>query len=372
MVTDFTLSSFSSNSAKEPQDYIITSDRDEHVRISRWGKRKAGHIVLRYLLGSQEAISSLLTIEGSQWKSLQSISTTTLAKSRLEYPVLLSSEGSKLRIWSLHSDSKVGQREDCQGLFNLKSATSSYVVVDMWRERRREKAYGKGKMDMKKTDDHPSLDDSRGRHPVFSPVITKLKSFGNEDILLTFTLDGATALFWVSLSALISSSTDAEASSHVKCLDLGQPILDYSLQDDDSGVWVWMVCDVRSEIIRREANEVQSIHLAQWSEERKQFSLRKDEMADLCRQPTDRGSLQKAASLVLYDALTLYPKQEFEATGVLDSASADNLIKGGLANYEIPGRPASSANHGNSEQVTRKREKAREEMKKRIEERIGQ
>ena len=67
-LSDFVFSSFTSSpshaSKNGPASFLITSDRDEHIRISRWGNRRAGYIALRYLLGSTQPIGGICAVEG--------------------------------------------------------------------------------------------------------------------------------------------------------------------------------------------------------------------------------------------------------------------------------------------------------------------
>lgn len=73
MITDAILS--------PSQQHIITADRDEHIRVSRWGPKRAGWVIERFLLGSKSFVGSIAQVQEQ---------------------TLISSDGGKyLRTWNL-------------------------------------------------------------------------------------------------------------------------------------------------------------------------------------------------------------------------------------------------------------------------------
>lgn len=111
--------------------YIISSDRDEHIRISRWGPRRAAHIVLRYLLGSANAVSSLLVIQGPELAAL--LQSAVLAdKDLCSYPLLVSTDAGRIRLWSLHPDNDAAlQNRDCLVAADVSSCVQAHLCVDV-------------------------------------------------------------------------------------------------------------------------------------------------------------------------------------------------------------------------------------------------
>jgi len=126
---------------------------------------------------------------------------------------------------------------------------------------------------------------------------------------------------------------------------------------------------VRREFVSDERMSKMPIALARWNDEQGGLSLVQEDQHSILQSDALalKASWDDASGMVLYDALTMFTKRDFEYSESVDVVSQAGLIKGGLPNHEIPGRPASSTNKNQSEKVTRKREIAREEMKKRIE-----
>lgn len=111
--------------------YIISSDRDEHIRISRWGPRRAAHIVLRYLLGSANAVSSLLVIQGPELAALLQ-SAVQAGKDLCSYPLLVSTDAGRIRLWSLHPDNDAAlSNRDCLVVADVSSCVQAHLCVDV-------------------------------------------------------------------------------------------------------------------------------------------------------------------------------------------------------------------------------------------------
>ncbi|PWN35668.1 uncharacterized protein FA14DRAFT_179032 [Meira miltonrushii] len=373
-LTDFVLSSFTSNPPENtPASFLITSDRDEHIRISRWGNRRAGYIALRYLLGSTQAIGGICAIEGSLWQAVQSSKLLNeRGENASQFPFLISADLSTLRIWSLHPDSKSKGRKDCLAAVSLEEALLPYVIVDSKKERKRDQMFGKGKVRVPRNEQGaPILTNGVDHVPLIIPIITKIRAFIDPtgQSQLVFTVDGGKALFVISLASLISASNSDEVIKALKPLETPLPILEYTIHQHDAITDVWMVLDVRREFVSDESMSKKPIALARWNEAQGGLSfISKDQHPILQSGALAlKASWDDASGMVLYDALTMFTKRDFEYSESVDVISQDGLIKGGLPNHETPGRPASTTNKDQSEKVTRRRELAREEMKKRIE-----
>jgi hypothetical protein len=379
MLTDFVLTSFTSTALEKPPMYIITSDRDEHIRISRWGKRRAGHLALRYLLGSTEAVGGLCVVEHQLLKALNDKVTTESAKDLCKYPLLLSSESSRLRIWSLHKDDQVSSRRNCLLVVDLLDGIAPFLKVNAKREQKREKSFGKGKLLTKKKAEFLGED----KEPIDTTVSPAIVMFHlsirqiKDEVYLSFVVDGASALFTIALSKLLTSPQDA-FGTYLHALDMGAPILSHVFQTSEEESRVWITCDTRPDVVGEQIN-LPSLRMAKWSDEQQQWiEEEQDKNPLLANQDQFRsaGSQEISDSLLCYDALILYPKQEFETTVLMENAVAPNgLIRGGITNFERGGKArgtTSTANKGNSERMTGKKVKAREDMLKRIEQALGE
>ncbi|WFD31773.1 tRNA (guanine-N(7)-)-methyltransferase non-catalytic subunit trm82 [Malassezia sp. CBS 17886] len=71
---------------------VITCDRDEHIRLSRWGRRRAGHVIQSYLLGSHAFVGALAVVPSA-------VADAAGIPSH-DHPVIVSSDGGAcLRVW---------------------------------------------------------------------------------------------------------------------------------------------------------------------------------------------------------------------------------------------------------------------------------
>ncbi len=109
-----------------PPAFIITGDRDEHIRISRWGSKRLAYVVDRYLMGSQAFVGALAVVPDAEG---------TLR--------LISSEGGRaLRVWSLpqvpDASAKASFEDSCLSINELSEALAPYVLARDREERKRE------------------------------------------------------------------------------------------------------------------------------------------------------------------------------------------------------------------------------------------
>lgn len=386
MLTDFVLTSFTSPFPQAPASFIITSDRDEHIRISRWGKRRAGYIALRYLLGSTSAVGGLCVVEHRQLESLRQKVQSDVAREMCRQPLLLSTDSSRLRIWSLHKDIEASGRPDCLLVVDLYDAVQQYVKVDGRQERGLQRHYGKGNAETKKKGrseadkaDGTFMKEDSGDQKEAERIATVLHRLTamevDGDVYVSFLVDGSSGLFSFSLSRIMSSSAQDGGASLVQVLDLGLPVLSRAadVQEDGAPPHLWLTCDVRRNVA--EGVTHRGLRLAAWSVEKQRWEEKIDGNPVIDKQDRlqSEGSPEVAGSLLLYDALALYPKQEFElAVSVKDAIGPNGLVRGGLTSFEALGQYKDKGGAGVADRMSNhkaagKKVRAREGMLKRIE-----
>ncbi|CEH14391.1 WD40 REPEAT PROTEIN 4 [Ceraceosorus bombacis] len=143
--------------------YIITADRDEHIRISRWGKNRAAHVIERYLLGSKGAIGamSFLPSLNASPVSRRGRGGTTQEQAEEEdededddddndevlvqrygaAPLLTSEGGRFISLWRWNEDpcsSLDAQKAPHRRMADLGSRLERYIAIDKEQERTRE------------------------------------------------------------------------------------------------------------------------------------------------------------------------------------------------------------------------------------------
>ena len=233
-----------SDNAAEP-NAIVSCDRDEHIRLSRWGARRAAHVVEQYLLGSRSCVGAVIALPADR-----------AARAGLppsDRPVLISSDGGAcLRVWC--SEERTYHLRATVHLDAEKLA--SYVHIDAATERRRERAASNLALqgafdpsapepDTKRRKHADDADDSESALPAHgvSLVIQHLELFEAEgrDWLLV-RIEGAEAVFVVPLAALMHDATNVEA----KVCHVGAPVLQTALVCAPGETpELWTCCDDR-------------------------------------------------------------------------------------------------------------------------------
>ncbi len=211
----------SSSSSSSPAPLIASSDRDEHIRISRWGKQRQGHVVENFLLGSDSFVAQVRVVrhpnpsEGKQW-------------------ALVSSDGgNKLRLWDYL---ELDQSKQCIGEIDVAEAMRPYVREEVLRLRK----------EAKKDD---------------TLAIVQLEVTRDASV---FRAEGSQALF------LASTSSPHE----LKSIHFTRPITHFSVVDDKEVV---VALDVRyepkalSSEASREEGDVLSVTLGALSSSAKQL-----------------------------------------------------------------------------------------------------
>lgn len=114
----------SSSSGAGRERYIITGDRDEHLRVSRWGPRRAGHVVENFLSGSTSFVGALAVLPSSA------------CPAGSPAPLVLASDGGRfLRTWAYFANAPSPK---CVAAVDVSAAILPHVSVDPEREKVRE------------------------------------------------------------------------------------------------------------------------------------------------------------------------------------------------------------------------------------------
>ncbi|PWY97862.1 hypothetical protein BCV70DRAFT_42281 [Testicularia cyperi] len=234
--------------------FVVTSDRDEHIRISRWGSKRLGYVIERFLQGSRSFVGALAVVpDGAGSHCLVS-----------------SDGGDALRVWAL-PEAQAGASKApplsseaaCISINTIGSALAPYVLARDREERRREakllQASSKRAQKQKRkqqesgantTADEPAkpraADYSKNSKPTI--VISRLVPFqmpgapaGEAQLLIV--AEGATALFHIPLQALLkavepnadgSSGKQRDLADQVRVAPTATPVLDVALRQSSS------------------------------------------------------------------------------------------------------------------------------------------
>lgn len=202
---------------------IVSADRDEHIRISRWGKRRAGHVVQQYLMGSKKFVGALLPLPASPWG---------------ENALVSADGGTCLRVWT-----QAGGTYRLHAAVTLDAARlTPYVGVDATVERLRERAAttlgtaAPFDPSVRPTGKRSQDEEADATDP--SPlVMTRLALVGDDTLLVAW--EGASVLGLLPLSALQSSG---EVDSQLTLTEVDAPILRVAYVEDGA---VYIACDDR-------------------------------------------------------------------------------------------------------------------------------
>ncbi|SNX87882.1 related to TRM82 - subunit of a tRNA methyltransferase complex [Melanopsichium pennsylvanicum] len=245
-------------SAKDnaPPAFIVTGDRDEHIRISRWGQKHLAYVIDRYLMGSEAFVGALVVVPDSEGKLR-----------------LVSSEGGRaLRVWTLPQPGAASQTDSssddaCLSINELSSALAPYVLARDREERKREskalqvsskrnkaakrKQSGDAKAAVEQVESRPlAVHYAKDSKPVI--VISNLIPFNDAEgkPQLLIVVEGATAFFHVPVSILLSPLTSddkvRDISEHIRVTKAPIPIL-HLILTQRNGTSVITTFDTRPE-----------------------------------------------------------------------------------------------------------------------------
>lgn len=221
-----------------PPRFIITGDRDEHIRISRWGSKRLAYVIDRYLQGSEAFVGALAVVSDTDGKLR-----------------LISSEGGRaLRVWTLPqpgepSPADTSSDEACLSINELSSTLAPYVFARDREERQREskalQASSKRNKAAKRkqTGDVQAVEQEKlkpsaaqyAQHSKPVVVISDLLPFSDAEgkQWLLIVVEGATAFFHVPVSALLSPLTTddkvRDISKQIRVTTAPVPILHLAL-----------------------------------------------------------------------------------------------------------------------------------------------
>ncbi|CAD6897487.1 unnamed protein product [Tilletia controversa] len=208
--------------------HIVTADRDEHIRISRWGPKRAGWVVENYLLGSTAFVGALALLPSHLVKG--ELSSTASAGDRAG--LLLASDGGRvIRMWDYLQNDSASQ---IIASVDVSAAILPHTVMSG-----KNKSGGRGakkvKGDQKLSDDQL---EQMGQHQRLVEensklAITQLVLFQSEgQTYVLFTAEGSTAFFTLSITAFSAARGRelVDVSAQVQVVTLSAPILDLTLQ----------------------------------------------------------------------------------------------------------------------------------------------
>ncbi|CCF49103.1 hypothetical protein NDA14_005461 [Ustilago hordei] len=328
-----------------PPKYIITGDRDEHIRVSWWRSKRLAYVIDRYLQGSESFVGALALISD--------------ADGALR---LVTSEGGRsLRVWKLpqpsersssSADTSADTSSDnaCISINDLESALAPYVLARDREERKREskalQASSKRNKTAKRKQDQRGGDGKEGEQVKVKPlasqyskdskpsvVISDLIPFSDAEgkAWLLVVVEGATAFFHVPVSALLAPLSSGEdkvrdISEQVRVTRASVPVLHLALSQRPATVSTSVIAtfDTRSEFRPEGPTEKAEVEVgiftltASAHFEREAKSARVEALlpATLPKseayQETPRALLDPSVveHLSLYPALTTWPKVE--------------------------------------------------------------
>ncbi len=239
-----------------PPRFIVTGDRDEHIRISRWGSKRQAYVIDRYLQGSEAFVGALAVVADTDGQLR-----------------LASSEGGHaLRVWTLPqpgvpSPADTSSDHACISINELSSALAPYVLARDREERQRESkalqasskrnkaAKRKQAGDAAEQPEPKPLAAQYSKHSKPVVVITDLLPFSDAQgqRWLLIVVEGATAFFHVPLSAVLAPvSTDdkvRDISEQVRVTHSPVPILHLALvqRSESKAASVIATFDTRAE-----------------------------------------------------------------------------------------------------------------------------
>ncbi|GAC94182.1 hypothetical protein PHSY_001753 [Pseudozyma hubeiensis SY62] len=245
---------------RAPPAFIITGDRDEHIRISRWGPQRMAYVIDRYLQGSEAFVGALAVVSDEE------------AGGKLS---LISSEGGRaLRVWALAqpgvASTDTPSDDACVSINELSSALAPHVLARDREERKRESkalqaSSKRNKAAKRKQNGDAQTAEQAEVKPLAAQyskdskptiVISDLLPYQDADSKqwLLIVVEGATAFFSVAVSSLLASLTSddkvRDISDQVRVTRASAPILHLTLAphvDAAASVSVIATFDTRPE-----------------------------------------------------------------------------------------------------------------------------
>ncbi|KAJ9475954.1 tRNA (guanine-N(7)-)-methyltransferase non-catalytic subunit TRM82 [Pseudozyma hubeiensis] len=303
-----------------PPAFIITGDRDEHIRISRWGSKRTAYVIDRYLQGSEAFVGALAVVSDQE----------AGGKRRL-----ISSEGGRaLRVWALPQHGTASTADTsfdnaCLSINELSSALAPYVLARDREERKRESkalqaSSKRNKAAKRKQNDDAQTAEQTEAKPLAAQyskdskptiVISDLLPYQDADSnqWLLIVVEGATAFFSVPVSALLASLTSddkvRDISDQVRVTRASAPILHLTLAphvDATAPVSVIATFDTRPEFLPETPTSEAEAEVGI-------FTL------------TPSGAFERQANPALVDAILPATQSESAARELLDPSIVEHL-----------------------------------------------
>ncbi|KAL9938216.1 hypothetical protein V8E36_002839 [Tilletia maclaganii] len=295
--------------------HIITADRDEHIRISRWGPNRAGWVVENYLLGSNAFIGALAVLPNRIAQAELGV-----AGSDPNTGLLLASDGGrKIRVWDyLQQDSS----RQLIASVDVSAAILPHATVSGKVAKPKGKRGQAGKV-AAQVQDETAEAAKRLMEENSKLAITKLVAFESQGkAYVLFTAEGCKAFFTLPVSAF-AAGKNADASAQVQVTTFDAPVLDLDMQTGRWGTRAWITLDTTTDAARQSTSSasVRIFEMADgsWSEhQQKTLDLQRLlEQGHIDR--VESNQVRKFSS-TYYDALKTYPKLGGESSSNLSSS----------------------------------------------------
>lgn len=319
-----------------PPAFIITGDRDEHIRISRWGSKRMAYVIDRFLQGSEAFVGALAVISDTDEKLR-----------------LVSSEGGRaLRVWALPQPGSASAADTssdnaCLSINELSSALAPHVLARDREERKRESKALQASSKRNKAAKRKQTGDGQAPEQVESkPLAAQYSKDSRPTIVISdllpyqdaesrqwllIVVEGATAFFSVPVDVLVAPLPSEEKvrdiSDQIRVTRASVPILHLTLApqyDTGAAATVLATFDTRPEFRSQESTgenevEVGVFTLNASAEFERQLKPTIVEALLPATQPSTTEEEPSARELLdssivehlsLYPALTTWPKIE--------------------------------------------------------------
>ncbi|KAE8258807.1 hypothetical protein A4X13_0g1438 [Tilletia indica] len=307
-----------SSSDSKIAQHIVTADRDEHIRISRWGPQRAGWVVENYLLGSSAFVGALALLP----THLFAAGLSSTGSGGESAGLLLASDGGRvIRVWDYLQNDSASQ---IVASVDVSAAILPHAMMSGKGKARAAKK-AKGYQNLSEEQKEEMAQTQRVAEENSKLAITQLILFESEgQAYVLFTAEGSTAFFTLPITAFSAArgSDPVDVSTQVQVVNLGGPILDLTVQAGTTAgaPTVWAVVDTLSNVSgqKNDSSPITCCEFAQgsWT----QVTKRADALLEPLRSSSaslidtiEPGPAKKLTS-TYYDALMTYPKLAGESS----------------------------------------------------------
>ncbi|KAF5336721.1 hypothetical protein D9758_015084 [Tetrapyrgos nigripes] len=300
-------------------NYIVTSDRDEHIRVSWYPQ---GYVIESYCLGSTQFISALhipsfqpsVLISGGGDKSLM---VWDWLSGKLHCEIVIWDKVEKFVAVKV----KPYKRKENGNVKKAREGTELSEGVDM-------------EVEGDSTPDAPVLVDEPEEEKVL--VVQKITTSESQDgkRWILFSVVGATALFVTAYPQ--STDSGFSSSAEIQTIDLGKPVLDFTT--DEKGL-VWACVDVNWDGPSEDLSSIAEVSPEDMPERSKKILETLNSKSHLIPATTE-----EIASLDLYSTLQTLPKNRGDEDG--EGGDTPAGVAGPVPKYT---RPRQGPNGGKKE-----------------------